>query len=360
MQNHSETALYVNVARGWCIKEFREYEMSIQKLNHPLFHHVLKVLRAEKIKDKNLLIAVSGGVDSMSLLSIFLELKNILNIQLSAVHVHHGAQSKKQKQFQDQAFDRIKQYCEANKMLLHSKMLKTNVKLSEGDMRQKRYQFFLECIKKTAADYLVLAHTANDLLETRLIRLIRGTGRQGLLAMPLKRAKLLRPFIAVTRRQVVEYASVHRLSWCEDPSNSSSEYSFRNWIRNNWLVSLEKKQPGSVKALAKSIELVVTEGVKEQNRIKYLYRLVVINKVISRKGLQALSNKDKTAILACYMRKQHFTNYSLLQIGELVKQLDRPQKRFTFSLLGRIWKVTPLWVAPQKTLSKKGITTVVI
>ena len=325
-----------------------EYKVSTQKLNHPLFHHILKTLRAEKIENKSLLIAVSGGMDSMCLLAIFLEFKNILNIEFSVVHVHHGSQSKKQKRFQNQAFDMVKQYCEKNKILFYSKMLKAGIRLSEEDMRQKRYHFFLECMKKTAADYLVLAHTADDLLETRLIRLIRGTGRQGLSAMVLKKYKLFRPFINVTRQQISEYALASNLSWCEDPSNQSSEYSFRNWIRNNWLVSLEKKRPGALKTLAKSIELVVKHSVKEQNRIKYLYNLVVINKAISRKGLQSLSNKDKTDILAYYMREQHFKNYSLLHIEELMKQLDRSQKRFTFFLLGRVWKVTPLWMIPQK------------
>ncbi len=332
----------------FCKISVMKYKMSVQKMNHSLFHHVLNSLKAKKIKDKKLLIAVSGGVDSICLLYLFLELKNILNIELSVVHVHHGSQSKKQKKFQDQALSMVKQCCEKHKIVFYSKILNIGVKSSEENMRQRRYYFFSECMKTSSSDYLVLAHTTNDLLETRLIRLIRGTGRQGLTSMILKKDKLLRPFINVTRQQVLDYANEKHLSWCEDPSNQSSEYSFRNWIRNNWLMNLEQKRSGALKTLAKSIELIVENSVEAQSRVEYLYNLVVIDGVVNRKSLQALSNKDKKEVLACYMHKQQFKNYSVFHIEELIKQLDRSQKRFTFSLLGKVWEVTPLWLTPQK------------
>ena len=332
----------------FCKISVMKYKMSTQKLNHSLFHHVLKSLKAKNINGKKLLIAVSGGVDSICLLYLLLELKNILNTELSVVHVHHGSQSKKQKKFQDQALSMVKQCCEKNKIIFYSKILNIGVKYSEENMRQRRYDFFSECMKTSFSDYLVLAHTANDLLETRLIRLIRGTGRQGLTSMILKKDKLLRPFINVTRQQVLDYATEKQLSWCEDPSNQSSEYSFRNWIRNNWLMNLEQKRPGALKTLAKSIELIVENSAEAQSRVEYLYSLVVINGAVNRKSLQALSNKDKKEVLACYMCKQQFKNYSVFHIEELIKQLDRSQKKFTFSLLGKIWEVTPLWLTPQK------------
>ena len=327
--------------------------MPATKLNHPLFHHVLKKLRSEKIENKDLLVAVSGGVDSICLLALLLEIKSVLNITLSAVHVHHGSINKKQKKFQNQAFNMVKQFCKKNGITLYNKTLSPNKKSSEESMRRERYAFFSECMKENKVDYLVLAHTADDLLETRLIRLIRGTGRQGLMAMAFKNKKLLRPFVDVTRQQVLNYANEKHISWCEDPSNQSSEYSFRNWIRNNWLLSLEQKRSGALKTLAKSIELIVKSSVKEQNRVSYLYNLVVIDQNINRKGFKKLSHKDRTEVLVYYMRKQHFKNYSLFHIEELMKQLDRPQKKFTFSLLGQAWDVTPLWLSPRMKAVKK-------
>ena len=159
-----------------------------------------------------------------------------------------------------------------------------------------------------------------------------------------------------SRKQILQYARSQKLSWQEDPSNQSLNYSFRNWIRLRWLTDLEKKQAGALKALSRSLELILQNHEKKPDKIKYLYNLIVFNNTLSRKGLQALSDTDKRKVLALYMHNQNFKNYSLSHLQEFIKQLDRPQKNFTFSLLGKIWRLEPLWIhyKTRAVTNKKG------
>ncbi|MYE07593.1 MAG: tRNA lysidine(34) synthetase TilS [Oligoflexia bacterium] len=332
------------------------------KSKHFLFHHVLKQLRIFHIEGGHLLVAVSGGVDSMALLSLLLEVKKVVPFSLSVVHVHHGSKNKKQKIFQDQAAKTVEQFCVDHNLFLFKKRLEevtdkikgqrdsvkeSNIKsMNEAMLRKYRYKLFSRCVKKSKVDYLVLAHTANDLLETRLIRLIRGTGGQGLTAMSFECHGILRPFIYARRSQIMDYAKQVKLKWCEDPSNCSTEYSFRNWIRHRWLPSLEKKRPGSVKALFRSLDLIAYMVNSHRNEIKKIYKNVVENKNVRRDLVFLFPVEESKRILAYYMREQGFNNYRSEHILELIKQMKRPQRNFTFSLLGRKWEMSTHWLQP--------------
>ena len=328
------------------------------KSKHCLFHHVLKQFRVLSIENPHLLVAVSGGVDSMALLSLLMEIKKVVPFSLSVVHVHHGSENKKQKIFQDQAAKAVEQFCVDKNIFFFKKRIEgiqlPNVKeknikqMNEETLRKYRYKLFSQCIKKSNADYLVLAHTANDLLETRLIRLIRGTGGQGLTAMSFERNRILRPFIYINRFQVINYANKIKLKWCEDPSNHSIEYSFRNWIRHKWLPQLEKKRPGSMETISRSLDLIAYMTNYNQNQIKKKYKNIVESKSVRRDLVFLFPLEESKKILAYYMREQGFKNYRSDHILELIKQMKRPQKDFTFFLLGMKWEMNSRWLQPMK------------
>ena len=333
--------------------------MVVQKSKHFLFHYLQRQFQMAHLKDGHLLVGVSGGVDSMTLLSVLLEIKKVLNLRVSVGHVHHGSENKVQLDFQNKSARTVKSFCEknnvkfyCNKKMDEDKCLSdtfSGVKQTEADMRKYRYKLLAQFVKESKADYLALAHTADDLLETRLIRLIRGTGEQGLKSMSFKNKKMIRPFILLSRSQIKDYAEKRKLNWCEDPSNRSKEYSFRNWIRREWLPMLEKKRPGSLKAIARSLELMTQVAGKHQKNREVVYKSLIKNRSLRRDALLAFSkNADKKKILAYYMKEQGFKNYSSSHIMELLKHLHRPQKHFTLSLLGKTWTVSPLWLSPDE------------
>ena len=333
--------------------------MVVQKSKHFLFHYLQRQFQMAHLKDCHLLVGVSGGVDSMTLLSVLLEMKRVLNLRVSVGHVHHGAKDKVQLDFQNKSARTVKSFCEknnvtfyCNKRIDEKKCLPdafSETKQNEADMRKCRYKLLAQFVKESKADYLALAHTADDLLETRLIRLIRGTGEQGLKSMSFKNRKMIRPFILLNRSQIKDYAEKRRLNWCEDPSNRSKEYSFRNWIRCEWLPMLERKRPGSLKAMARSLELMTQVAGEYQKSREVVYKSLIKNRSLRRDALLAFSkNADKKKILAYYMKEQGFKNYSSSHIMELLKHLHRPQKHFTLSLLGKTWTVSPLWLSPDE------------
>ncbi len=345
------------------------------------------------LKNKRLLVAVSGGVDSMTLLSVLWEVKSVLNLHISVVHVHHGSTDKKQRQFQDRAIKTVQNFwhslvaCEKKqnnniyicftqpnskhqklkhlafnekkniqkleqKVVSHSKTRKS-LPPSEAEMRKLRYQAFADILKKSKADYLILAHTEDDLLETRLIRLIRGTGEQGLKAMSFKKNKLIRPFIHINRSRIIDYAKKTKLKWSEDPTNQSLEYSFRNWIRREWLPILEKKRPGSVRTLSQSLNLVSQKAQNSQKRIKTICQGLIKTNSLRRDIISSFSLIDKKKILAYYIKQQGFKNYQASHILEMLKHINRAQKKFYFSLLGQTWKMNKEWLSPQTKLNQK-------
>ena len=333
--------------------------MVVQKSKHFLFHYLQRQFQIVDLRNSHLLVGVSGGVDSMTLLSVLLEMRKVLNLTVSVGHVHHGSEDKPQSDFQNQSARTVKSFCKknnikfyCNKMIdekKHSSDAFSGAKQNEADMRKFRYKLLVQFVEKSKADYLALAHTADDLLETRLIRLIRGTGEQGLKSMSFKNKRMIRPFILLSRSQIKSYAEKRKLNWCEDPSNKSKEYSFRNWIRCEWLPMLEKKRPGSLKAMARSLELMTQIAGDHQKNREVVYKSLIKNRSLRRDALLAFSkNADKKKILAYYMKEQGFKDYSSSHIVELLKHLHRPQKHFTLSLLGKTWTVSPLWLSPDK------------
>ena len=122
----------------------------------------------------------------------------------------------------------------------------------EAALRDFRHSRLDSLRREKRAQWTALAHHSEDLLETRLIRLIRGCGETGLAAMKPLDPPLLRPFLSVMREEIKDYALSYKLSWAEDPGNQDKRF-LRNWLRNQWLPDLEKKRPGGVRRLAASL-----------------------------------------------------------------------------------------------------------
>ena len=307
--------------------------------HHPLFHKTLQQLTTYNIKNKKILIAVSGGIDSITLLDLMTEISKPLKLQLNIAHVHHG-KTKSPYRSQTQIF--VHCLAEGLNTPFFSNPLKHH-KNSEENLRKLRYKYLHQWMKKSQSDYLALAHTADDLLETRLLRLIRGTGKDGLQAMQFFNKPLLRPFLLTTKSEIKKYASFRKLQWIEDPTNTHTK-TLRNWIRKKWLKDLNQKQKGGVKNLALSLDRIIQqEEEKEDNDILTL-------KGLDRKKIMELSLWSQKKWIARYMRKSQLKNYSENHIQEILKHLNHKNKKI--HLLGKVWILTPSFI---KISNKKKI-----
>jgi tRNA(Ile)-lysidine synthase len=185
-----------------------------------------------------------------------------------------------------------------------------------------------------------LGHHQEDLLETRLLRLIRGTGPQGLQAMKVVKEGVIRPFLTTSEKEIARASE--GLVWVEDPSNTKADY-LRNWVRQKWLSALEEKSPGAKKALARSLELLL-----ESHEIKDIGGGLApgqVSKRMTRRGILkaeflGLSEEEKRRLLARYLLQLKVRHFTQNHLREILKHLDNSQNVHKFTLAKLDWTLT--------------------
>ena len=188
------------------------------------------------------IVAVSGGPDSICLLHLLNDLSKELDLKLIVAHVNHCLRG--QEADKDQEF--VHNFCEDFKIECYSKRIDIN-KIAKVDNissetagRNARYEYFNELKNKLKANKIALAHNANDQAETVLMRIIRGTGLEGLGGIkPVRDGIFVRPLINITRNQIEEYCTNNNINPRIDKTNLESIYT-RNKIRLELIPYIEK------------------------------------------------------------------------------------------------------------------------
>lgn len=303
-------------------------------------HHVVRPLRGLKAEGETWLLAVSGGVDSLVMAEVLCRWQRLLKVTFHVAHVHHGRNaSPSQLRFRDCAQKLTRQWCLAKGVLFKTNEVE-DVKLpSEASLRDYRLSWLRRWTEELQVDRIVLAHHADDLLETRMLRLMRGTGPVGLSAMSLSRGRVLRPLLECSRIEIERYARARKIKFVNDPSNRQTN-ALRNWLRNRWLPELEKRQPGSLKALARSLELLSSHSAEQCDAARPVVRL-------RREEMKNVSSQQREAMVAAYLRDLGVKNYGRTHVKEILKRIDTRQKNLTFEMLGVVFRVTPdlLWAS---------------
>ncbi len=196
--------------------------------------------------EQKILVAVSGGLDSMILTDLCL--KSRLNIALA----HCNFKLRKEESDREEAF--VSDYAKTHKLTFFTKQFNTthfaeNSKISiQMAARELRYNFFDELCRTHQFDVILTAHHADDNLETFFINLSRGSGIDGLTGIPKINNKIVRPLLPFSRNQICEYAKMHHIQWCEDSSNTSLKYK-RNALRHELVPVLKSIYPTILDAL---------------------------------------------------------------------------------------------------------------
>lgn len=198
---------------------------------------------------KKLLLATSGGLDSMVMAHLFRK----LNYEIAIAHCNF--QLRGMESFDDQNF--VQEYANANTIPLFvtqfdTKAFAEDYKLStQVAARELRYNWFYELLETENYDYILTAHHADDNLETFLINLSRGTGLEGLTGIPEKNENIIRPLLLFSREEIENYAKENNIHWREDSSNASDKY-VRNKIRHHLVPMLKELNPNFITAFQKT------------------------------------------------------------------------------------------------------------
>ncbi len=204
----------------------------------------------DQTKPVNILVAVSGGPDSMALLAAAIQVSRSLPIRAYAAHlVHHpdSEEARMRAKF-------VQKFCISRKVPLEIESLRRvrdSGKSPEEWMREKRYQFLREAARKFSCDWVLVGHHADDQAETLLQRIVAGVGWRGLSGIPKRRDIWLRPFLDLRKADLIRYCEKNAIPYMEDPANQDLNRP-RNRIRHEILPVLQEKlNPEVVAAMVK-------------------------------------------------------------------------------------------------------------
>ncbi len=206
--------------------------------------------------NKNIIVAFSGGGDSSALLHFCYDLNQngLLQGNLSAIHINHSLNKES-----DHWEDHCKIFCEERNIPLQSHGINIDVKKSglESAARNARYKIFKDALQSN--DQLLMAHHADDVAETILFRLFRGTGLDGLQGPMKKRALgegvLLRPWLGYTKTDLNKYLSTNDIKFISDETNFEDNQD-RNFIRNKVLKMASNRWPNASMQIQQTAALV--------------------------------------------------------------------------------------------------------
>lgn len=228
------------------------------------------------ITSQKILLAVSGGIDSMILADLFLK----SNINFAVVHCNFKLRDASSDL--DQKF--VEEYCNQNNIPFFTTSFDTSAfskdfKLStQVAARKLRYNYFYEILEKENFDFIATAHHLDDSIETFFINLSRGTGIDGLTGIPIQNNKIIRPLLHLSRKEIENYAFENTLAWREDASNAT-DYYLRNKIRHHLTPILREINPSFSESFQQTLKNLKQTQSLVDDASRMVYKKVVTDEL---------------------------------------------------------------------------------
>jgi tRNA(Ile)-lysidine synthase len=249
-----------------------------------LLKHFNQFFQDKGIEPKNFrfIVAISGGIDSV----VLAHLCKTSGFQFTLAHCNfrlRDQESERDEEFVKAFAHKLDVPLETIHFDTSQFALANKLSIQEA-ARELRYKWFDELKTAGNFDYILLAHHADDNIETVLMNFFRGTGLKGLTAIPggnKKDKRLLRPLLSIRRQQIIEYANKEELNWVEDSSNSSVKYT-RNYFRHELIPSVQKVFP--------QVEENLLDNIERFTKIHNLYQqmVTVLKEKICEKGINEI------------------------------------------------------------------------
>lgn len=285
---------------------------------------------------RRLLVAASGGLDSM----VLLYLLQRMNASFEVAHMNYGLRGAES--LADENL--VRDWCKANNRVLHVKRTEPGELNSvQTDARKLRYAWFRELMAHHSLSLLATAHHANDNVETLFTNLLRGAGAHGWSGIPLNENQMVRPLLFATRAQLEEYAASEGIVWRMDASNLQDTY-LRNRIRHHLVPALEELHPQAVKRIAANqlqlredlglLETLISalnpDAIRREGDVLY----------IDTNNLRPES--ERNAVLFALLRPMGFSHEqccAMQEVTESGKRMDAPA--YTAWYNRGMWEVMP-------------------
>jgi tRNA(Ile)-lysidine synthase len=278
-------------------------------------------------EDKILILGLSGGIDSVTLLDLFISVYK--DIKIIAAHVNHMLRA--DESYNDELF--VKELCKDKNVVLET--IRINVKKVANDKKISieetgricRYKFFSELCDKYYTNKIAVAHNKNDNVETVLLRLTRGTGLDGLCGISsvkiYKKNIIIRPLIDTDRNQIESYCNLNKLNYHTDSSNFNLNYS-RNRIRYTIIPELKKINPDLINVFARNIKILS----EDNNCFNVLIEKYINNDFIDISEVSILDRVLQKRIIKKIAQRNNLFNISYCHIKSILNliKLDSNKK----------------------------------
>lgn len=278
---------------------------------------------------ERVLVACSGGPDSVFLLHALRELRQPYGLDLHVAHLDHqlrGGESKEDAHFVEVLARKMGIPCTAESFDLPSYLQGRSLSTEEG-ARRVRYQFLERVAPEIGTDRIATGHTASDQAETFLLRLIRGAGALGLSSIPPVRGMFIRPLIEIPKRDILDYLASHGIGYRVDSTNLTL-CCRRNVVRNEVLPQLERLNPRVVDSLSRTAEILREEDSLLANEVSE-----ALPGVVKREGQGEIA-----------LDLQRFLQYNISVkrrvLREVVKQLKGDLLKISFKDIDSILKLS--------------------
>lgn len=288
------------------------------------------------------LVALSGGPDSMAMSEFLRTIKNEFNLKLACFHLNHMLRGKESDA--DEKF--VIDYCKRNNIKLIVEHINTKEyckknRLSiEDGARKIRYELLEKCANEISANKIALAHHADDQIETFFMRLIRGTGIDGLSVMKQTRGNIVRPFLNIYKDEILGFLKKEKIKYRADHTNLLPHF-YRNKIRLKVLPEIDKINASWRKNVTRSIRLIQSDtkylsGIANKEFLK-LAKTSKKNVVIELNRLAGIEKQIQNRIfrLAIELLKGNLLGIDQKHIEVISSQLKK-EKNFKLSLPGKI------------------------
>lgn len=283
----------------------------------------------------SIVLGVSGGPDSMALLHLLASIRKAIDIEVICAHVNHN--TGRPGQSEEQEF--VKRYCKNNGIVFEGMTIEDYGDDNfHNEARSKRYHYFEQIVRKYQAKYLLTAHHGDDLIETILMRIVRGSTLRGYSGFS-KRVEMdgytiLRPLINVTKAEILEYTKKNRIVYAEDSSNSKDVYT-RNRFRKYIVPEFKKEDKNVHQKFYKFSKTLLEYNDYIDKQVEKIIPKVLPHNILNIEEFNKLDKVIQMKVIYYFLEKTYQDDLMLItdHHAELIYALIKSKKANTYIYL---------------------------
>jgi tRNA(Ile)-lysidine synthase len=297
--------------------------------------HILRVLQSHGVdREQPVIVAVSGGADSMALLHVM----HASDYSCIGAHVNYGLRGTES----DDDERAVHIFCAERNITLETlHVTEEDWKQHEGSTQEAaraiRYVWFKSLLSKHNASIILTAHHANDQTETMLYQFVRGGAGKSVFGMAEKSGNIIRPMLAITKERVLQYIAEHAIPWRQDSSNETTHYT-RNVVRLEWMPLIERLNP----TIHETIQQRSTWMHQEQAVVEWGAQIFLekntthdgVAEVMTIASLRTSGFMD--VVLWKWLSPRGFSSQQVMQVAEHVRNEPSPEATWFYSATHRV------------------------